>query len=229
MDDLVFQLRNTGLGCYLAGIFVACVLYADDVCLLAPTRKALQLLLDTCNSYANDWCIKYNEKKTKVMFFGRGFSTFNGQSLLLNDKPLDYVNQWKYLGIIVTSGNSFTCSSAKCLGSFYRSANSVLNVTRRPSENVLMKILYSISVPNLTYACDAIDFPVKEMNRLHVALNDAIRKIFTYSRWESVKTLRESFGYMSVTEIFAKRKKSFINKIPNLRNVLLSTLCSLVL
>ena len=67
----------------------------------------------------------------------------------------------------------------------------------------------------------------KEMNRLHVALNDAIRKIFTFSRWESVKCLRESFGYLSITEIFSKRKRSFFHKIPRMGNLLLSTLINL--
>ena len=43
MDDLVKQLRNTKHGCHISELFLACVLYADDVCLIAPTRKALQL------------------------------------------------------------------------------------------------------------------------------------------------------------------------------------------
>ena len=116
---------------------------------------------------------------------------------------------------------------AKSVHTFDRSANSFLNVTRRPSECIQMKILYAISVPHLSYACDVIDFPSKEMNRLHVALNDAIRKIFTFARWESVKTLRESFGYLSITEIFAMRKAKFLQRIPRIGNPLLSNLINL--
>ena len=93
---------------------------------------------------------------------------------------------------------------------------------------VLMKILYDISVPNLTYASDVVKFSGREMNRLHVAVNDAIRKFFTFSRWESVKTLRECCGYASVTEIFAKRQRTFLNKIPSMGNNVLSTLINLV-
>ena len=96
MDDLVIQLRSTKNGCYLADLFVASVLYADDLCLLAPTRKALQLLLDNCFSYAQTWCIKYNEKKTKVMFFGRNHDSFSGKPLLLIHKELDFLAEWKY-------------------------------------------------------------------------------------------------------------------------------------
>ena len=161
------------------------------------------------------------------MFFGKSYASFSGCRLFLNGMELDFVAQWKYLGITITSGVSFSCTSQKILNTFYRSANSVLNVTRRPSECILMKILHDISVPHLTYACDVIDFPAKEMNRLHVAVNDAIRKIFTFSRWESVKTLRESFGYLSITEVFTKRKRTFLQKIPRMGNLILSTLINL--
>ena len=64
MDELIKELRKKKIGCHIIETFIACVLYADDVCLLAPTRKAMQILLDTCSEYAHMWCIKYNSKKT---------------------------------------------------------------------------------------------------------------------------------------------------------------------
>ena len=87
-----------------------------------------------------------------------------------------------------------------------------------------MKLLYSICVPIITYASDVIDYPHRELESLHVAVNDAIRKIFSYHRWESIRTLRMSLGYLSVTEIFAKRKKSFESKLPQIGNAVLSSL-----
>ena len=87
-----------------------------------------------------------------------------------------------------------------------------------------MKLLYSACVPIITYASDVITFPCKEMRSLHVAVNDAIRKIFSYHRWESIRTLRESLGYLSITDIFAKRKRIFENHVPQVGNALLSFL-----
>ena len=70
-------------------------------------------------------------------------------------------------------------------------------------------LLYNICVPVLSYASDVVVFHHREMESLHVAVNDLIRRIFSYNRWESIRTLRESFGYLSLTEIFAKRELSF--------------------
>ena len=164
---------------------------------------------------------------SKVMFFGRNHDSFSGKPLLLNHKELDFVTEWKYLGITIISGNQFNCSAQRLLSTFYRSSNSILNIVKKPHENVMMKLLYSIAVPNLTYASDVVVFSSADMTRLHVATNDAIRKIFTFNRWESVSTLRKNCGYLSITEIFAKRKRSFEDNLTSIGNPLICTLATL--
>ena len=89
----------------------------------------------------------------------------------------------------------------------------------------MMKLLYSIAVPNLTYASDVIVF--KDMHRLHVATNDAIRKFFGYDRWDSVTDLRQSEGYSSITEIFAERRKTFETRLSSIGNSLIHSLANI--
>ena len=224
MDELITNLRKSGMGCQILNYFIACILYADDVCLLAPSRQAMQKLLDICEEYAFSWCNLYNERKTKLMYFGKHFQSFSCAPITLNGAPLEFVSEWKYLGVYLRSGTNFTCSPAKSRSSFYRSTNSILNVLHGPSETVQMKLLYSVCIPIITYASDVITFPYKDMHSLHVAVNDSIRRIFSYQRWESIKTLRESFGYLSVTDLFAKRKRTFENRLPQIGNPVLSFL-----
>ena len=227
MDDLLRALRTIKKGCHIMKTFVACILYADDVCLLAPSRSALQQLLNICNEYAENLCIKYNERKSKLMYFGVDHKSFHSSPIFLNGVALEFVSEWKYLGVVLVSCKTFSCSAKKARIAFYRSANSILRAVRGPSEVVQMKLLYSICVPNLTYACEVTDFNYKDKDTLSVALNDAIRRIFSYNRWESIRVLRASMGYDSVTEIFAKRKKSFEQNIPRIGNDLLSLLSQL--
>ena len=56
---------------------------------------------------------------------------------------------------------------------------------------------------------------------MDVALNDCIRRIFSYNRWESTRELRRGLGYDSITEIFAKRKLSFERSILTIANSVL--------
>ena len=57
-----------------------------------------------------------------------------------------------------------------------------------------------------------------------VALNNCIRKIFTFNRWESARFLRQSFARASIGEIFQKQKSSFIRGISVMHNPILSLL-----
>ena len=62
------------------------------------------------------------------------------------------------------------------------------------------------------------------MQQLNVALNDSIRRIFTYNRWESVRFLRLSFGYPSLIEIFENRSRKFLKRLSMLGNSTLECL-----
>ena len=100
---------------------------------------------------------------------------------------------WRYLGFSHKSGSSFTFLADLDLPKFYRSTNSIFNTLKKTNEPVLMKLLYSNCVPTLTYGCDVKIFNSKDMQSCNVAINNAIRRIFSFKRWESTRYLREIF------------------------------------
>ena len=70
VDGLIYILQSSGIGCHIHGIFAACQCYAEDMCLLAPSIKGLQRLLDLCCKHCSEWDIGLNPKKSKNMCFG---------------------------------------------------------------------------------------------------------------------------------------------------------------
>ena len=84
-----------------------------------------------------------------------------------------------------------------------------------------MQLLYSTCIPNLTYAADVKVFTSNEMSKNNTAVNDAIRKIFTFNRWESIRDFRAGLGYPDLYTIFAKRRTSFHSKLPYIGNSVL--------
>ena len=48
-NDLLLQLRKLGLGCHIQGVYMGVVGFCDDILLMAPTRSAMQAMLDTCH------------------------------------------------------------------------------------------------------------------------------------------------------------------------------------
>ena len=91
-----------------------------------------------------------------------------------------------------------------------------------------MKMLYATCVPILTYACEAVSYSAKQIQSLNVALNDCIRRVFGYNRWESIRFLRLEMGYPSLTDILNRRREKFLKNVPLIGNHALRILSDLV-
>ena len=99
LDPLFGELRSRGVGCHIGGIFVGVVGYADDLLLLAPSRKAAQIMLSICELFAKDNNIRFSthiepkKSKSKCLYVtGTKSSTGIAPApLYLRGKALPYV------------------------------------------------------------------------------------------------------------------------------------------
>ena len=229
IDDLIKELRESKVGCHILGVFIAAILFADDMTLLSPTRSAMQRLLEICDNYCRKFCLKFNIGKTKTMLFGKLSSSIDSLAeLTLRGIPIGFVEKYRYLGFHVVSGRSFTFSSTESLRGFFGAVNSIMTLLTRPPENVLMQLLYTTCVPKLTYGAAVLDLTASEKHRYNVAVNNAIRAIFKFRYWQSIRQLREFFHYDPIEVIFAKARKRFLLSIKEHRNGVLRFLSTLV-
>ena len=209
-DGLVQLLRKSQIGCHMYKLYLGIILFADDICLLAPTRSALQSLINMSASYCHKQGLNFNPRKSKVLVFSKKKIDFSILSpILLNGDVVQFSPAITYLGVLIESDRGFCVSATNDLRSFYRAANSVLSALHKPSEEVLMQLLYTNCVPIITYACGVKSYSARDMRDCNTAINNSIRKIFTFHRWESVRSLRESLGFQSVYDIFARTTENF--------------------
>ena len=61
INDLIKILRSLAIGCHLITLFIACILFADDFSLLAPTRSAMTTMIEACFQYCKRFCLKFNQ------------------------------------------------------------------------------------------------------------------------------------------------------------------------
>ena len=211
VDGLIKILQSSGIGCYVSETFAAALFYADDMCILAPSLKGLQRLLDLCSTYCADWDICLNPKKSANMYFGR--PTEIKFKPTLDGAPVQWVKEWKYLGVVLKNGSKFGCSVTERVKSFYRSLNSILRVEGRSSNMVLLRLMEAHCIPILTYAIEMTHVADVDENRsLRVAYNSVFRKIFGYRQFESVTNEQHSRGRLTWEELVEKRRLGFIRR-----------------
>ena len=70
MDVLLGRLKKSGTGCHIGSTFCGAFGYADDVVLLSPSLSGVKTLLEICAEYSEDYDVKFNPEKSKLMLFG---------------------------------------------------------------------------------------------------------------------------------------------------------------
>ena len=114
LDNLLSQLREACVGYHVGGVFLGAFGYADDVTLLAPTRKALQTMLKICEDFATSHSMEFStdpvpsKSKSKCLFFSRNRSADDVENVLLNGDKLPWVTSAKHLGNLLSSKLNFS-------------------------------------------------------------------------------------------------------------------------
>ena len=68
---------------------------------MSPSIRGLKQMVHICETFAMEYDIQFNEKKTVPILFGNGDQT--ACHLNLNGQPITWVREVKHLGNIVTS------------------------------------------------------------------------------------------------------------------------------
>ena len=212
VDDLIEILERLDVGCYILEIFMAALLYADDMALLSPSMKGLEMLLATCKEYCDEWDVCLNASKSKLIYFGKRCS--NLYVPILNGRPLEWVDKWSYLGVIVVSGKRFGCTATERIKKFYRCANAIFRIEGRSDDLTMLRLVEAHCVPLLTYGMEIAHFSDPgERSKIRKAYNSLFRKIFGYRVFESVTDLQLTLACPTWELLVDKLKVGFYERL----------------
>ena len=88
----------------------------------------------------------------------------------INKYQLDFVSEFKYLGVHLRNNKGLPFPALHEILSLHGSWNSIVNGSDRPRKDIFLRILYSICVTILTYACAVKELWASEMYNCHVAI-----------------------------------------------------------
>ena len=94
-DILVERIVESKLGCYVGDVASSVLIYADDIVLMAPTRSAMQRLINICEKFGAEYNLEFNPDKCETLLVG--FNNFNIE-LSLNGKSIPIKSNVKHLG-----------------------------------------------------------------------------------------------------------------------------------
>ena len=215
LDSFLLRGNNFGLNifddslqCYLK---LVVLLYADDMVLFAESIEELQDLLDKFHIYCSQWKLKVNHEKTKVVIFGD--KSKHPSLITFNDQPLEVVDCFKYLGVVLPKSRSFYQTkkhvveqARKALFGLYRKIRNL----ELPLDCQL-KLFDNTIIPILTYGCEVWGFG--DLSAIEKVHTDFMKYILHVKKSTPHVMLYGELGRFPISVTIKKQVISFWSKL----------------
>ena len=127
IDILLCALKQSNIGCTIGNVFMGCVGYADDVCLLAPSCHALRHMLSICEEFGIQYYVKFNSTKSHITVCNRNVNITVSGNFILNGEIIETSNYVEHLGHVIGNSASKRKVIEKAIGDLYMRTNYVMS------------------------------------------------------------------------------------------------------
>ncbi|TWW57321.1 R2DM Retrovirus-related Pol polyprotein from type II retrotransposable element [Takifugu flavidus] len=187
-------------GIWFGDLRIASLLFADDVVLLAPSARDLQLSLDRFAAACEAAGMRISTSKSEAMVLDRK----KVECLLrVKEEILPQVEEFKYLGVLFTSGGRMEREIDRRIGvasTVMRTLHRSVVVKRELSRKAKVSIYRSIFVPTLTYGHELWVMTERTRSRVQAAEMSFLRRVAGLSLRDRVRSsaIREELGVESL-------------------------------
>ena len=172
MDELLLELKKSSLGCHIGTRFCGSLGYADDVCVMAPSRYAIQRLLDICDSFALKYDVKFNSSKSQLLLFN---CPSNVCPITLNGNPLSVSLSGIHLGHPIGQDSDISSISKGISDIVYRT-NCVMSKFGHCNSDIRSH-MFETYCSNY-YGCPIWNLKSNYINRFYINWRKCVRKIW---------------------------------------------------
>ena len=178
--------------------------YADDVDLIAETAGDVDILATNLKEMAGKVGLEINENKTKLLKLTKG-DDMRGAKLPIAGMDIEYVQQFKYLGSIITSKTEIKTEVEARINAANKCYYSLLNILKKRSisRKTKVRIYTTIIRPIVLYGCEAWPLNKTLEKKILVFENTALRRIVgpIYDNELNRQRRRQNIDLRDITQV----------------------------
>ena len=226
VNDLSVCLNKSGVGGSMNGTFVNHMLYADDICIISLSSSGLQQLLNICDDYCKLHDLVFNAKKSMCIYFSTTMNKHCGLPVIyLGNSVCQFVQEVKYLGVIIHSTMKTTIDVARQTRKFYLQANLLLRNFRHCSDDVKCA-LFQTYCTNM-YCCQLwFNSTKSSIKKLSTSYNSVLRRLLCISKPYSASNMFVSRRIPTFAELLRKSVYRFSKRIESSSNSIIGACLS---
>ena len=155
------------------------LLYADDTIIMSLSAKDLQYSLQIYSEYCQQWKLKKNTEKTKIMTFGKNSKN---NTFTMNGNNIEKVNNFKYLGMVFSKNGRYINAIKHNIDKARNASFTILKRSKELNLSVSCKlhIFESIIKPILLYGCEI--FCHENLNLLDIFYAQLLRRTLVVNK-----------------------------------------------
>ena len=200
VDSLSVMLNGSGMGCCIGAETLNNLSWADDLVIIAPAAHALSQMLELCDKFAQEHLVVFNTKKTKCMLFPSNSCPIAQTPVMkLSGKPLEFVDEFTYLGHIMSSDLSDNKDIQNQNKKLCARGNMIIRKFKSCSEEVKC-VLFKTFCYSIYGQALWSSFSGVVMNRIRVNYNNILRRMMNVPPWSSASELFVSKGLRGFAE-----------------------------
>ena len=213
VDDLSDYLVKSQCGCQIDNVCVNHVMYAVDICLMAPSPAALQKLINICYDFSLQNNLTFNSSKSFCMVFK--------PRLYMNNEKIDYTDSIKYLGFTFSSNKKDDNDMLRQMRILYTKSNRLLRLFHCRSTDVKLTLFRSYCT---CFYCPFLWTHYKKSthSKLRVVFNNIYRRILKLPPRSSASTMYAVNHIDSFEILVRKRVVGFTERLKVSENSIIS-------
>ena len=133
------------------------LMWADDIILMSETREGLQQCINNLQDYCQEWKLEINLKKTKTIIFNKSGAKLKNLRLYLQNKLIENVTQYPYLGFIVAASGTLKHGIQNLVDKAKRAwfaIQSILIKSKEKNVKTYTTLFDKVIKPIILYSCE---------------------------------------------------------------------------
>ena len=216
-DELLRRLRETDVGCHVGHMSYAAFGYADDLLLLSPSIHGLEILVKTSESFASEYGVTFNAKKTECICFSKNACPLQRQ-VKVNGQHVMWKEKVKYLGIILTNDMCDDADIRAKRGEFIGSVNRLNAQFRVVPDQIRIRLLQTYCTA--WYGCQTWLLNTTSVKGMNIEWKKAVRRTLNLPRTTRSKLVPLLAGNHSFQEQHERRWGALYVRMMHSENIL---------
>eukprot|EP00794_Sanderia_malayensis_P006797 gene6797-7563_t len=184
----IFRRMEIEVGININGERMNNLRFADDIILFAEKEEHLSKLLNDLNQEGREDGMKMNKKKTKIMCNGIAKKR-RRKGIMIDGEQLEEVDEYKYLGRLLTSGNEMAKEVDERITSAWKRFGQYSTFMRDQRMPLCLKrkIMNTVILPSMTYGAETWSLTNHQREKLAVTQRSMERSMMGVTKRDKIR------------------------------------------